>query len=134
QILAFVEAVINSVHKIATGDISSAANWIEQALARTIPIIIGFLARLLGLSGISDKIKEIIKKIQDTVDKAIDKLITKIVGGIKNLFAGGRKDDKDKDKETTGSKAVKDKIKKELSGKAVTNAKNAEELISGIYA
>ena len=90
QILAFVEAIINSVHKIATGDIDSAANWIEQALARTIPIIIGFLARLLGLSGISDKIKEIIKKIQDTVDKAIDKLIGKIVAGIGKLFGKGK--------------------------------------------
>lgn len=94
QILAFVEAVINSVYKIATGDISSAANWIEQALARTIPIIIGFLARLLGLSGISDKIKEIIKKIQDYVDKAVDKLIDKVVKGIGKLFGKGKGEEK----------------------------------------
>ncbi|MBO0792026.1 MAG: hypothetical protein J2P36_13915, partial [Ktedonobacteraceae bacterium] len=94
QILALVEAIINSVHKIATGDISSAANWVEQAMARTVPVIIGFLARLLGLSGISEKIKEIIKKIQDTVDKAIDKLIDKIVKGIGKLFGKGKADEK----------------------------------------
>jgi hypothetical protein len=95
QILAFVEAIINSVYKIATGDISSAANWIEQALAKAIPVIISFLARLLGLTGIAEKIKETIKKIQDTVDKAVDKLIAKVVAGIGKLFGKGKgKDDK----------------------------------------
>ncbi len=88
QILDFVEAIINSVNKIATGDIGSAANWVEQALARTIPVIIGFLARLLGISGITDKIVSTIKKVQSRIDKAIDKVIEKIVGGIKKLFGG----------------------------------------------
>jgi hypothetical protein len=90
QILAFVEAIINSVFKIATGAIDDAANWIEAALARTIPLIIGFLARLLGLSGITEKIKGFILKIQTRVDQAIDKVIEKIVGGIKKLFAAGK--------------------------------------------
>src|SRR5229473_3183646 len=52
QILAFVESIVNSVYEIATGQIDAAANWIEKALARTIPIIIAFLARLLGITGI----------------------------------------------------------------------------------
>jgi hypothetical protein len=90
QILAFVEAIINSVYKIATGAIDDAANWIEAALARTIPLIIGFLARLLGLSGVTEKVKGFILKIQTRVDQAIDKVIDKIVGGIKKLFASGK--------------------------------------------
>ena len=90
QILDFVQAIINSVYKIATGDIGSAANWVEQALARTIPIIIGFLARLLGLSGITEKIKGFILKIQSKVDQAVDKVIAKIVGGIGKLFGKGK--------------------------------------------
>src|SRR5260370_22245759 len=94
QILAFVEAIINSVYKIATGDIGSAANWIEQALARTIPIIIGFLALLLGRSEISGKIKESIKKIRDTVDKAIDKLIGTIIAGIGQFVGKGKAEEK----------------------------------------
>lgn len=95
QILDFVQAIISSVFKIATGDISSAANWIEQALARAIPVIIGFLARLLGLSGITDKIKGFILKIQDKVDKAIDLVIAKIVGGIGKLFGKGKEKEKE---------------------------------------
>lgn len=93
RILDFVEAVLNSVHKIATGAIGDAANWIEKALARTVPIMIAFLARLLGLSGLSEKVKSVIMKIQSKVDKAIDKLIEKVVAGIKKLVSG-RKDGK----------------------------------------
>ncbi len=85
QILEFVEAVVNSVDKIARGAIGDAANWIEKALARTIPVIISFLARLLGLGGVSDKIKGFILKLQTKVEQAIDKVIEKILGGIKKL-------------------------------------------------
>jgi hypothetical protein len=90
RILDFVEAIIDSVYNIATGAIGSAADWIEKALARTIPIIIGFLARLLGLSGLADKIRGFILKIQSRVEKAIDKVIEKIVGGIKKLIGAGK--------------------------------------------
>lgn len=89
QIMAFVEAVVNSVHAIATGAIGGAIAWIEQALARTIPIVIGFLARLIGLGGISQKIKDFILKVQAKVDAAIDKAIAKVVAYVKKLFGKG---------------------------------------------
>jgi len=88
QILTFVEAIINSVAEIATGAIGRAAAWIEQAMARTIPLIIAFLARLIGLSGISDKIKGIIRKVQSRVEQAVDKVVAKVIGGIGKLFGG----------------------------------------------
>jgi hypothetical protein len=95
QIMALVEAVINSVHAIATGAIGGAIAWIEKSLAAAIPVVIGFLARLLGLSGITQKIVGFVKKVQAKVDAAIDKVIAKIVGVVKNLFgaikAGAKK-------------------------------------------
>lgn len=95
QIMALVEAVINSVHAIATGAIGGAISWIEKSLAAAIPVVIGFLARLLGLSGITEKIQGFIKKVQAKVDAAIDKVIGKIVGVLKKAFgaikAGARK-------------------------------------------
>jgi hypothetical protein len=94
RILDFVEAVISSFYKIATGAIGEAANWIEKALANTIPIIISFLARLLGIGGITDKIVTTIKKLQARVDKAIDKVMDKIVAGVKKLGGTGRAGDK----------------------------------------
>jgi hypothetical protein len=112
KIMAFVEAVINSVSSIAQGAIGAAANWIEQSLARTIPIVIGFLARLIGLGGISKKVKEFITKVQTKVDQAIDKALAKIAAVVKKLFgkmtSKSKKDDKrtDKEKEADLAKAL----------------------------
>lgn len=90
QIMAFVESIINSVYEIATGALGAAANWIEKALARTVPLIIAFLARLLGITGITEKIVGIIKKIHSKVDQAIDKVIGKIAAGIGKLVGAGK--------------------------------------------
>jgi hypothetical protein len=86
KIMAFVDAVINSISSIASGAIGAAASWIEKSLASMIPLLIGFLARLIGLGGLSKKVKEFITKVQDKVDKAIDKVIGKIVQTVKKLF------------------------------------------------
>ena len=94
QIMALIEAVINSVTAIAQGAIGAAANWIENSLAKAVPLVIGFLAELLGLGGISKKIKEFITKIQNAVDKAIDKAIAKVVAVVKKLFGRGADDKK----------------------------------------
>lgn len=106
QIMDFVEAVINSIHAIAQGAIGGAANWIERSLANMIPILIGFLASLIGLGGLSAKIRGFILKVQTKVDKAIDKAIAKIVGVVKKLFGkltGKDKEDKE-DKRTDAEK------------------------------
>jgi hypothetical protein len=98
QIMEFVEAVINSVHQIATGAIGTAVSWIERALANMIPIMIGFLASLIGLGGISAKIKEFILKVQTKVDLAIDKMIGKAVGWVKKAFGAGKKSSPEENK------------------------------------
>ena len=121
QILAFVEAIINSVYKIATGDVSTAAKWIENALAKAIPIIISFFARFLGLTGIAEKIKETIKKIQDTVDKALDKLIEKAVAGVGKLFGKGKAEKPD---ERTPEQKQKDLDQAMAEGEKVLEDEN----------
>lgn len=106
KIMAFVEAVINSVSSIASGAIGAAASWIEKSLASIIPLVIGFLARLIGLGGISKKIKEFITKVQTKVDQAIDKAIAKVVKVVKKLF--GKMTGKGKKDERTEEKKQKD--------------------------
>ncbi|MCM8529078.1 MAG: DUF4157 domain-containing protein, partial [Lentisphaeraceae bacterium] len=90
QILDLVEAVVNSIANIANGKLEDAANYVEQAMAKTLPVIISFLARLIGLGGISEAIKGVIKKVQDTVDKGIDKVLDWIVKQVKNLIKKGK--------------------------------------------
>jgi len=109
RIMDLVNAVIESVSMIVAGKTGAAANWIENAMARTLPIIIGFMARVLGLSGISDKIRSIIKKIRRDVEKAVDKVLKKIIGKVKGLLGKGKKAVKAVKK--TAKKAV-EKIKR----------------------
>lgn len=94
QIMAFVNAVLDSLAAIAAGQIGGAAAAVENALARAVPVVIGFLAGLLGLSGISEKIREIIQKIQAPVNAAIDWVINKAVALVraagKLLGLGGK--------------------------------------------
>lgn len=90
QILALVEAVIESVASIALGRIGDAADWIEKSLARAVPVIIAFLARLLGLSGLAERVKDFITRLQTRVANAVDKVIAKIVNGVGKLFGAGR--------------------------------------------
>ncbi|HEX7904861.1 MAG TPA: DUF4157 domain-containing protein [Chitinophagaceae bacterium] len=97
QIVELINAVINSVVAIAKGAISVASTAVENALAKALPVALGFLASLLGLDGISDKIKNIIAKIQAPINAAIDWVIHKAVALVKaigGLFKGGGKDDK----------------------------------------
>jgi hypothetical protein len=119
QIAEFVGSVVDSIHAIATGSIGGAIKRIETALANAIPLMIGFLASLLGLSGVSKKIREFVMKVQAKVDAAIDKALAKIVAFVKKtigkLFGkGGKKTDKEKEKDSADVKA---KARKALSAK-----------------
>ncbi len=97
QIAALINAIIDSVAAAVAGDTSLVANMVENALAKAIPVAIGFLASLLGLGGISKKVKEIVEKVRGMVDKALDAVfnskpvqmvagfIRKIVGKVKDF-------------------------------------------------
>ena len=107
QIMAVVEAIINSVTAIAQGAIAGAANWIEQALGRMIPVVIGLLARLAGLGKITAKITEFIRKVQGKVRGAIEKVIDKIIASVKKLIGKGGKGKDGKGKEALDPEAEK---------------------------
>ncbi|MFL7795190.1 MAG: DUF4157 domain-containing protein, partial [Anaerolineae bacterium] len=97
QIAALINAIIDSVAAAVAGDTSKVANMVEMALAKAIPVAIGFLASLLGLGGISKKVQEIIEKVRSTVDNALEAVfnskpvqmvagfIRKIVGKVKDF-------------------------------------------------
>ncbi len=99
RIVEFVKSIFNSISDIAMGKLSKAAQMVENAMAMTIPIIMGFLARFIGLSGIGKTITDIIKKIRKPIDKVVDKVIDKVVGMAKKLLMKGK----------AGVKALKEK-------------------------
>lgn len=99
QIIALVNAIIDSVSAIVKGNISVAATMVENALAKAIPVAIGFLASLLGLGDISSTIRKTIDKAQEPINKAIDWVINLAVKGVKAVGklvtrAFGKKDEK----------------------------------------
>src|SRR6185369_10182794 len=79
----FVDAVLDSIESIASGGVGAVAGLVEGALAKAVPMVIGFLASLLGLGGI-------------------------VVKAGKNMLAKmGKKKNKKKDKDTADSAKVK---------------------------
>jgi hypothetical protein len=89
QIAELVSAVTESVVAIANGAIGGAAKLIEGALEKALPVVIGFLASLVGLGGISEKIQGIIHKVQSPINKAIDAVVgkaAKFAKGFGNKF------------------------------------------------
>jgi hypothetical protein len=70
QLGDLIDAVSTSISEIASGAIGRAVNAVETALGRAVPVAIGFLAQLLGLDGLGEKIKDIIEKVRGTVDGA----------------------------------------------------------------
>jgi hypothetical protein len=75
QVGELVNAIVDSVGALAGGAMGEAAGKVENALAKGIPVAIGFLASLLGLGGISDKIKSIIHAIQEPIHNIIGKVL-----------------------------------------------------------
>ena len=83
QIADLVNAVLDSVEAVASGNVSAMADRIEGALVKALPVAIGFLASLLGLGGITEKIKNILQKVRAPIEKAIDAVLKKAVGLVK---------------------------------------------------
>ncbi|MCG8697277.1 MAG: DNA/RNA non-specific endonuclease, partial [Bacteroidales bacterium] len=86
EMLEIVNAFVAGVANIAKGDITQAANYLENALARGIPVAIGFLANQVGLRGLGKRISEMIGKLREKVNKAIDKIIDKAWNSAKALI------------------------------------------------
>lgn len=83
QIMSLVDAIVDSMGAIADGGFGVAAAAVEKALGKAVPVVIGFLASLLGLGGVGEKIRGIIQKVQGPVTKAIDWVINKAASLVK---------------------------------------------------
>ncbi|HCC56746.1 MAG TPA: hypothetical protein DEQ47_05690, partial [Solibacterales bacterium] len=77
QILQMVEKMLDSILNIARGVLQPAADLIEDAMDRGMPVVIGFLANLAGFGNVGEEIKDVVKTIRDKVDTAILWLIDK---------------------------------------------------------
>ena len=94
-LMDFIGTVVDAVSDIAAGGVGGVPAKIEASLGKAVPLVISFLAGLLGLGGISDKIKSILQTVQKPINQAIDavikgalKLAGPLIKGIKGI--GGK--------------------------------------------
>ncbi|MGW0809981.1 phosphotransferase [Nonomuraea sp. NPDC002799] len=87
QIIDFVNAVLDAVIAIARGGTGGVPALVERALARSIPVLIGALAALLGIGGIAGRVRQIFQNLARPVNRAIDRVIDKIIGLIRALWS-----------------------------------------------
>jgi hypothetical protein len=79
QMLQVVNSFVEGVVEIAEGSIARAASFLEGAMDRAMPIVIGFLANQVGLGGVGQKVGELIGKARELVDQALTWLVNKAV-------------------------------------------------------
>ncbi|AEE48476.1 hypothetical protein Halhy_0567 [Haliscomenobacter hydrossis DSM 1100] len=87
RIVDFVSSVFNAIVDIAMGRLGPAIAAVERAMGQTIPIILGFIARLLNLSGIGKAIRKTIEKIRKPIDTIVDKMLNGVAKLVKPLVA-----------------------------------------------
>jgi hypothetical protein len=90
QIKDFVLSVYNSLAAIASGALEQATKAVEDALARSLPVVISLLATLAGLGGIGKTVKNIISKVSTPVHRVVDRIVAKIVAFAKKLLKKGK--------------------------------------------
>lgn len=89
RIAAFVSSIFDSIANIAAGSLGAASAAVEGALAKTIPIIINFIARLAGLGNLGAKVAKVIQAIQKPVNMVLEKLAGIVAKIVKPLLAAG---------------------------------------------
>ena len=128
QVLELVNAVVDAVSAIASGAVDGAAKLVENALAKAVPVVIGFLASLLGIGGLAKKVEGIVSKIRQRIDKAIEKVLLKAKGlfkgkkGKKKSNKGDAKKIKEENKNVKAENiTAKDKQKHKAIGEKIKN-------------
>ncbi|MTJ53373.1 hypothetical protein FJR38_12325 [Anabaena sp. UHCC 0253] len=119
QIADLINAILDAIGAIASGAIDQAIKGVENALAKSLPVVISFLASLLGLDGIAGKIQAIFQKLRKPMEKAVDwvidkgaKAFNKVGNKVKNSKLGkkaGKLKDSAKEKYKAGKRWVEDK-------------------------
>ncbi len=106
QIMELVSTFIEGIKAIAAGNVAKVAETIERGFAKAIPVLVGFLAALVGVTGLTGKIKKIIKKIRKRIDKALKKIILRAKKAGRKILKklGLVKDTKGKDDRTDAEK------------------------------
>ncbi len=97
KIFSLIETIVGGIQDIIAGNIGGMAAAIEKTLAGVLPVVIDFLADLLGLGGLPDKVADAVKGVQGMVESVLDEaigwLVDKAKGLLKSMGLGGEEED-----------------------------------------
>ncbi|MFD3525337.1 hypothetical protein [Streptomyces sp. NPDC058653] len=128
QIVEFVNAVLDAVIQIANGGQAGVPKLVESALAASVPLLIGFLAALLGIGGLANKVKSVFQSVARPVNRAIDKIVDFIAKKGKALWG---KSSKKRPPKSSGRKGLKERTESRKLQDLKAGLDAAEELAKG---
>ncbi len=79
EMLEIVNSFVSGVADLARGNVATAANYLERTMGQAMPVVIGFLANQVGLSGIGRRVGEMIVSVREMVDQALTWLVNRAV-------------------------------------------------------
>jgi hypothetical protein len=85
QIVELAKSVTDSLSDIVDGKIPAAINAVERTMVKSLPVIMGFLARFLEIDNIAPAIQGVVKKLTISVDNALEKVIDWVIRASKTV-------------------------------------------------
>ncbi|MBW4659719.1 MAG: DUF4157 domain-containing protein [Drouetiella hepatica Uher 2000/2452] len=90
RIRELVNAFMDSVEMAVRGDIGGIASRIVTALQNFIVLAIDFLAKLLNLGDLAQKVRKIFQAVRKPIERAIEWLLKKVKPIVKRVFKKGK--------------------------------------------
>ncbi len=87
QLAQVGQALFASASAIAAGQLTPAATAVENTLVKILPVALSFLARQLGLDGLSGAIQTGLQKVQVPVEKAVNRVLDTVAEKANALWA-----------------------------------------------
>jgi hypothetical protein len=85
QLTQVATSFIDSIATIATGNIASAANRVEQTMGGMLTLVISFLARIAGVGQVTDAVTNVVNRVRQPIDRALDGVVDWIVTQARRL-------------------------------------------------
>ncbi len=91
ELFNLFKTAFESLNNIIKGNTKPASDKIEETMKRSIPLIIDFGARQVGLGNIGEKIRKVMMKVTKKVDSSIKSLARKVLKRGKRVARAGKK-------------------------------------------
>lgn len=88
QIMGVIMSALGSVQSIAAGQVGAAAGFVERAIGGSVPIVLTFLGKLVGLGSIGTRIRSTVIRLRQRLDGAMAGLMKRMTASVRKL--GGR--------------------------------------------